>query len=179
MWAAFPVLGRIFQADLRRRFPPRYPDARFIDHRLRYAAAMRRSRWLILTAAGAGGVVAARAMAAGRGRPKSTATRSCHTVTVFKPVEFVQANLPRQLADRGDALEVELREAPGGRGTEIHVHRANDSVTDDEIRRALRTGRSELEVGDVLKPGVPTTKPTVLNRGLRAVTARGREKGLL
>jgi hypothetical protein len=70
-----------------------------------------------------------------------------HTVTVFRPVEYVAANLPRQLTDRGDAIEVELREAPAGRGTEIHVRRADDSVSDDEIRLALRTGRSELEAG--------------------------------
>jgi hypothetical protein len=100
-------------------------------------------------------------------------------VTVFRPIEYVAANLPRQLTDRGDAIEVELREAPAGRGTEIHVRRADDSVSDDEIRRALRTVRSELEVGDVLQPGIATTTPTVLNRGLRTVTSRGREKGLL
>jgi hypothetical protein len=106
-------------------------------------------------------------------------SRTGHTVTVFQPVEYVTDNLPRQLADRSDAIEVQLRAAPGRRGTEIHVRRKNDSVSDDEIRRALRTGRSQLEVGDVLHPGVATTTPTVLNRGLRAVTKHGREKGLL
>jgi hypothetical protein len=149
----------------------------FISHRCRYAAAMRRSRWLILGAAGLGGLVVARAMT--RGRARSAASRAEHTVTVFRPIDYVTENLPRQLADRGDAIEVQLRAAPGGRGTEIHVCRRNDAVSDDEIRRALRTGRSQLEVGDVLRPGVATTTPTALNRALRAVTARGRGKGLL
>ncbi|RZU53609.1 hypothetical protein EV385_5540 [Krasilnikovia cinnamomea] len=117
-------------------------------------------------------------MAGGRGRARA-ATGPCHTVTVFRPVEYVTDHLPSQLTDRGDAVAVRLCEAPGRRGTEIHVRRANDTVSDDEIRRVLRIARSQLEVGDVLKPGVATTTPTAFNRGLRAVTARGREKGLL
>jgi hypothetical protein len=140
---------------------------------------MRRSRWLILGAAGAGSLVVTRAIAAGRRRAKISASRSLHTVTVFRPIEYVAANLPTQLTDRDDAIAVQLREAPGGRGTEIRVRRANNTVSDDEIRRALRIGRSQLEVGDVLQPGIATTTPTVFNRGLRAVTSRGREKGLL
>jgi hypothetical protein len=108
-----------------------------------------------------------------------SASHSVHAVTVARPVDYVTANMPKELADRGDAIEVRLREAPGGRGTEIHVRPANGEVSDDEIRRVLRTGKSQLEVGDVLQPGVATTTPTVLNRGLRAVTRRGRQKGLL
>jgi hypothetical protein len=165
------------------RIPPDGPDIRrvfpgpggFIDHPDRYAAPMRTSRWLLIGAAAtatASGVAVAR-----RRRPRPSA-RTTHTLTVFRPVDHVRANLPEQLQDR-DGVEVELREAPAGRGTEIHVRRTGSAVSDDEIRRALRTGRSELEVGYVLEPGVPTTKPTALNRPLRAVTGRGREKGLL
>jgi hypothetical protein len=109
----------------------------------------------------------------------SGGSRATHSITVFRPVEHVAANLPPLLTEREDALDVLMREAPGGRGTEIHVRRLNDTVPDDEIREALRTGRSRIETGDVLLPGIPTTTPTVLNRGLRAVTSHGRQKGLL
>jgi hypothetical protein len=105
------------------------------------------------------------------------ASHPVHAVTVARPVDYVTANLPGELSD--NAIEARLREAPGGRGTEIHARPANDEVSDDEVRGALRTGKSQLETGEVLEPGVATTTPTVLNRGLRAVTRRGRQKGLL
>lgn len=140
---------------------------------------MRRSTWLTFGAAGVGGLVATRAVVGRRGRAVPAASRSAHAVTVARPVDYVAAHMPEELADGGDAVEVRLREAPGDRGTEIHVRRANDEVSDDDIREALRTGKSRLETGDVLQPGVATTTPTMLNRGLRAVTRRGRRKGLL
>jgi hypothetical protein len=125
-----------------------------------------------------GAATAATGVVVARRRRPAPPTRSTHSVTVFRPLDEVAADLPRELSDR-DGIEVHLREAPGGRGTEIHVRRLDGTVSDDEIRRALRVGRSRLEVGDVLRPGVATTKPTMLNHGLRAVTGRGREKGLL
>lgn len=136
---------------------------------------MRRSRWLIAGAAGVGGLIAVRAVA---GRTNAPA-RSNHAVTVFRPLDYVTANMPPALTDHADAIEAELCEAPGGRGTEIHVRRTSGAVSDDEIRATLRIARSQLEVGDVLRPGVATTRPTVLNRALRGVTSRGRKKGLL
>jgi hypothetical protein len=102
-----------------------------------------------------------------------------HVITVFRPVEEVAARLPAQLADRGGALDVRLRAAPGDRGTEISVRPVNDTVSDADIRRALRVSRSLLEAGDVLNPGVATTTPTMLNRWLRTLTRHGREEGLL
>jgi hypothetical protein len=47
------------------------------------------------------------------------------------------------------------------------------------VRRALRETKSLLETGEVLQPDAPTTKPSLLNKPLRAVTAHGREEGLL
>ncbi len=138
---------------------------------------MRRSTWLILGAAGIAGTVAARA-AAGRGIP--AAASPYHSLTVFRPIEHVRANMPLPLARLAPAADVQLRPAPGDRGTEIHVRQVDDGVSADEIRRVLRTGKSQLEAGDVLEPGVATTTPTLLNKSLRAVTGRGgREKGLL
>jgi hypothetical protein len=102
-----------------------------------------------------------------------------HVITVFLPPAEVEATLRRPLTSRDDDLDVRLREAPGGRGTEISVRSLTGAVTDAEIRRALRVGRSLLEVGEVLQPGVATTTPTPLNRLLRTATRHGREGGLL
>jgi hypothetical protein len=136
---------------------------------------MRRSTLLMLGAGGVAGLGASRVLIR-RSRPAACAG---HAVTVARPMDYVAAHLPAGLTGLGDGIHVELLPAPAGRGTEIHVRRRSDAVSDGDIRRALRTGRSLLEVGDVLRPGVATTTPTVFNRGLRAVTARGRERGLL
>jgi hypothetical protein len=98
-------------------------------------------------------------------------------VTVFRPLDEVAANLPDRLAAPG--VEVDLRPAPGGRGTEIRARAVDGAVSDADLRCALRESRSLLEVGEVLRPGGPTTEPTVLNRALRAATRHGREEGLL
>jgi hypothetical protein len=127
-------------------------------------------------AAIAGGVAVAR-VAARRRAPATSNPRGRHSVTVFRPLEEIRENLPEELMS-GD-LRVELRTAPGGRGTEIHVRADDGGLSDGEIRRILRESRSVLEAGEVLAPGVPTTTPTVLNKPLRAVTRRGREGGLL
>ncbi|MFI5894971.1 hypothetical protein ACIA5D_33220 [Actinoplanes sp. NPDC051513] len=136
---------------------------------------MRRSTLLILAAGGVAGLAASRALTH-RSRP---AAHPGHAVTVARPVDYVTAHLPAELTDLADAIDLELRAAPGDRGTEIHVRRRSDAVSDGDIRRALRTGRSLLEAGDVLRPAVATTTPTMLNKGLRAVTGHGRERGLL
>lgn len=137
------------------------------------------------TAAGAalaGGVAAVRLILARqqRRRPASAdGGHRWHVLTAYRPFDDVDGNLPDVLAGRRDELEVQLRPAPGDRGTEIAARATGPAVTDDDVRRALREARSLLEVGEVLRPGGPTTEPTPLNRPLRAVTARGREKGLL
>lgn len=106
-----------------------------------------------------------------------------HVVTVFRPFEeLTTTQLPGSLTELGDAVEVTLRPAPGGRGTgtEVVVSARDDTVPAGRIRRALRETRSLLEAGDVLLPsGPPTTTPTPLNRPVRAATRRGREGGLL
>jgi hypothetical protein len=130
---------------------------------------------LMLGAGGIAGLAATRAVT----RRSRRVAYAGHAVTVARPLDYVTAHLPADLTGLGDGVDLELIPAPAGRGTEIHVRRRGDTVSDGDIRRALRTGRSLLEVGDVLQPGVATTTPTLLNRGLRAVTARGREGGLL
>jgi hypothetical protein len=145
------------------------------------------------TAAGAavvGGVLAARS----RDRRAGGDTR-WHVLTVYKPLDELRAApLPQPLAELGDSVEVELRAAPGGRGTEIAVRlregeptgasavaaRITDRDPRHAVRRALREARSLIETGEVLKPDVRTSsRRTILNRPVAYATSHGREEGLL
>jgi len=130
----------------------------------------------VLAAATATTVVSAR-----RTRVRRDTPGRRHVVTVFRPYDDLAARqIPGSLTELGDAVEITLRAAPGGRGTEIAVRARDASVTAGRIRRALRETRSLIETGDVLLPaGPPTTTPTLLNRPLRAATRHGREGGLL
>jgi hypothetical protein len=71
---------------------------------------------------------------------------------------------PEPLAELGDAVEIELRQAPAGKGTEIAVRlrdpqsassgvaaRVAGTSSLQEIRSALRKTKQILEVGEVLK----------------------------
>ena len=136
------------------------------------------SRNALLTAGGAARAVTSYRLLAAR-RDGGPAPARSHTVTVFRPVEQVAAPLPEPLTAPGAGVSIDFAPAPGDRGTEIIVRRQDDSVTDGDIRAALRTARSLLETGDVLLAGGPTTEPTLFNKPLRAMTRRGREGGLL
>ncbi|MEV6491529.1 hypothetical protein AB0M20_23380 [Actinoplanes sp. NPDC051633] len=104
-----------------------------------------------------------------------------HVLTVFRPLSELttMADRPAPLAALGDSVTVDLRAAPGDRGTEISVRRTDDRVSAGDVRRALRESRSLLEVGDVVQPGISTTEPTLTNKPLRSATEHGREGGLL
>ncbi|WP_213009448.1 hypothetical protein [Paractinoplanes toevensis] len=102
-----------------------------------------------------------------------------HVITVHRPLEEIAEVLPEPLSAYHGTIDVRLRAAPAGRGTEISARALNDTVSDGDIRRLLRESRSLLEVGDVLRPGGPTTTPTPWNRPLRSATRHGREGGLL
>ena len=130
----------------------------------------------VLAAATVTTVVSAR-----RARARQDTPGRRHVVTVFRPYDDLAAQqIPGSLTELGDAVEITLRAAPGGRGTEIAVRARDASVTPGQIRRALRETRSLIETGDVLLPaGPPTTQPTLFNRPLRAATRHGREGGLL
>jgi hypothetical protein len=129
----------------------------------------------VLGMAGLGGVTAYRIRRARRPHPGD----GQHVITVNLPLDEVTGRLPAELTEPAGAIEVTLRPAPGGRGTEIHARAAGGTVSDDQLRKALRNSRSLLEVGEVLQPGGPTTTPTALNSALRTATRHGREKGLL
>ncbi|WP_041841096.1 hypothetical protein [Actinoplanes friuliensis] len=132
---------------------------------------------VITAAAAAVGGTTYRLVARRRQGPPGPGRR--HVITVHRPLDELAEVLPEPLAAYHGALEVQLRAAPAGRGTEISARALNDSVSDGDIRRLLRESRSLLEVGDILQPGGPTTTPTVTNAPLRAATRHGREGGLL
>jgi hypothetical protein len=130
--------------------------------------------------AAAGGAVAVRRITAARRSGRDQGGRR-HVITVNRPFDEIgEASLPEPLTALGAGVDIERHPAPGGRGTEIAVRSRSGEVSAGDIRRALRESRSLLEIGYVLLPGAPaTTKPTLLNKPLRAATAHGREGGLL
>ncbi|MER7871942.1 hypothetical protein ABTZ90_33680, partial [Streptomyces cellulosae] len=91
-----------------------------------------------------------------------------HTVTINRPSDEVSANgrLPEPLAKLGDKIEVQVRPAPGDRGTEVAARlrepvpsgpggaaaRLKGQDPRGPVRRALRDSRALLETGEVLSP---------------------------
>ena len=96
---------------------------------------------------------------AGGGRPAS----GWLAVTVFRePSEINTAELPAPLAEFGDRIEVRVRPAPGGKGTELAARlrdrpssgtalgRLSGSDPQADLRSALRRAKQLIEVGEVL-----------------------------
>ena len=95
---------------------------------------------------------------AGAGQPAS----GWLAVTVFRePSDIDAAALPAPLADFGDRIEVRVREAPGGKGTELGARlrdqpsgsalgRLTGSDPQADLRSALRRAKQLIEVGEVL-----------------------------
>ncbi len=152
---------------------------------------MRRSLFAAAVAATAVTVMARRLVRAGGA--KSSASDRWHSVTIFREPEQL-GPLPVPLDELGEAVEVRIRPAPGGRGTELAARlaepvpggaaalvakaRGEDPVR--RLRRALREARSLAEVGEVLRPDTPsTTKPTPIAAPLAYATRHGREEGRL
>jgi hypothetical protein len=129
-------------------------------------------------------VGAAAVLVAVRRRARRAGQPRWHAVTVNVPLTEIQ-ELPEPLDTLGESAEVRLREAPGGRGSELAVRwdgvgRAGRRLRESEIRRALRESRQLIEVGEVLRPDSPaTTRRTLTSRPLEFATAHGREGGRL
>ncbi len=115
-------------------------------------------------------------------------------VTVQVPREQLERGLPAPLAALGHALEVRLVDAPGDRGTEVHVRlrdgepsgvsgaaaRLTGNDPRQDVRRALRESKSLLETGEVLQPdSTASTETTPANLQLQWVTEHGRDEGRL
>jgi hypothetical protein len=89
-------------------------------------------------------------------------------VTIYRrPDEVVpDGRLPEPLARLGDAIEVQVREAPGDRGTELGARLSTSMpIGVDQVlarlggedprlavRRALRESKCLIETGEVLRP---------------------------
>lgn len=106
-----------------------------------------------------------------------------HSVTVHCEPEQL-GHLPPPLDSLGFEVEVRVRPAPGGRGTEIAARVADpDKAGRDTVRHlraALREARALAEIGELPLPdSPPTTEKTLLNRPLAAVTEHGRGEGRL
>ena len=96
---------------------------------------------------------------AGAGQPAS----GWLVVTVFRePSDIDTAELPAPLAEFGDRIEVRVRPAPGGKGTELGARlrdqpskgtalgRLSGSDPQADLRSALRRAKQLIEVGEVL-----------------------------
>jgi hypothetical protein len=112
-------------------------------------------------------------------------------VTINRPPEEValQGRLPSPLSDLAGSLEVEVRPAPGDRGTELAV-RPRQLVDDaehplpsrDDVRLALRQTKQLVETGELLavEPQPEGRRsPTLTDLALEAATWRARRKGRL
>jgi hypothetical protein len=89
-----------------------------------------------------------------------------HAVTVNLPAERLSpgGRLPAELADLGDLVEVRIRVAPGGRGTELAARlrdgerhglrgmpgRLRGTAPVQQVRAALRRAKQKAETGEVL-----------------------------
>jgi hypothetical protein len=83
-------------------------------------------------------------------------------VTVYRePSDVDTASLPAPLAEYGDRIEVRVRAAPGGKGTELGARlrdqpsgsalgRLTGSDPQADLRSALRRAKQLIEVGEVL-----------------------------
>jgi hypothetical protein len=144
-------------------------------------------RGAAVAAAAGGALVAGRAIATRRNRQGRTALggwandpNRWHAVTVLVGLDeaMPDGRLPEPLVVLGDDVEMRMRSAPVGRGTEIAVRPSGADVR--AVRRALRETKSLLETGEVLLPDAPpTTERTALNRPLERDTRHGREEGRL
>jgi len=156
---------------------------------------MRRT-WIgaAVAATGVGVVAGRRVMQRRQGGGQNDASRDrWHSVTIFCEPEQLGA-LPPPLDELGAPVEVRIRPAPGGRGTELAARLTPPTPTglgkvvaklrDDDpvrlLRRSLREARQLAEIGEVLLPDAPsTTHPTLTGAPLAYATRHGREDGRL
>ncbi|WP_129336610.1 hypothetical protein [Cellulomonas endophytica] len=143
------------------------------------------ARWTaaLVGALGIGGASVAATRAVQKARPRPRPDR-WHAVTVDRApadLQGVAAAPPEPLAALGDDLEIDLRPAPGDRGTELRARaRRPGLLVDADVRDALRRSRSLLEVGEVVQPDEPgTTRRTVTSLPLELAIRHGREGGRL
>ncbi|MDG9717246.1 hypothetical protein [Streptomyces sp. DH24] len=118
------------------------------------------------------------------------------TVTINRPPADVSSGgkVPSPLDDLAERIDVQIRPAPGDRGTELAarfkepVPAASASVPArlagrdprQELRRALRDAKALLEAGEVMRPDAPpTTRPTPGGKLVEVFTRRSGGEGVL
>ncbi|HYN96116.1 MAG TPA: hypothetical protein VES42_19905 [Pilimelia sp.] len=119
-----------------------------------------------------------------------------YVVTVNMQLDEVMpaGQLPEPLAELGDAIEVQVRPAPGDKGTELAarltdgepsgvggaVARLTGADPRQDVRSALRKAKQLLETGEVLSAhSPPTAKSTLLNKPLELAIDRSAGEGRL
>ncbi|MEV7200615.1 hypothetical protein [Streptomyces griseoluteus] len=119
-----------------------------------------------------------------------------HVTTVYASADEVApgGKLPEPLARLGDAIDTQLRPAPGERGTELacRLYDQKDAGPRDtaepasghdavqELRTALRHAKALIETGEVLLPDRPSTnRPTVTGRPLDKLIEKAQGVGRL
>lgn len=150
---------------------------------------MRRIVSRILVVAGAGASVTVVRRWLSRTKP----TDRWLAVTVYRGPDEVTP-LPEPLRRLGDRAEIQVRPAPGSKGTEILARPRGEVPADgpepaaraagtdprQEIRLALREAKSLLETGEVLQPARPgSNHPTIPGKLLDLVTSRAAGEGRL
>ena len=125
------------------------------------------ARAALVAGAGAGGLLAGRALVQGR-RGSDGVDRRWRVVTVYLAPDEVAPGgvLPGPLAELGDLVEVEVRPAPGGKGTELAARlrepassgglagaaaRLSGDDPRQDVRQALRRSKQLLEAGELLQ----------------------------
>jgi hypothetical protein len=160
-----------------------------------------RTRTLLAGGVAAGGGSAAlllgrRVIFDGHGHADGQRSDRWHAVTVYRSPDQVVSGgqLPPPLAALGDKIEVQVRPAPGNRGTEIHgrvrapvptgvaeaIARVAGTDPRQPLRAALRETKMLLETGEVLQADrPPTARRTMLNLPLQLAIRRARSEGRL
>ena len=117
-------------------------------------------------------------------------------VTVNRPPDEVMSDgrLPDPLARLGEAIEVQVRPAPGGRGTELAARLVDTAPSGasevaarlagqdpgQAVRAALREAKSLIETGEVLRADEPsTTRATAGGKLVGLATRRAGGEGRL
>lgn len=106
-------------------------------------------------------------------------------VTVYRPAADVLAggDRPAPLAAFGDAIDVEVRPAPGDKGTELRARqRPGTPDATGRLRAALREAKQLIEVGEVLRVDpTPHGRRSATPTGLLVdvLSARSNEGGTL
>ncbi len=132
----------------------------------------------------------------GDAQPRDGGRSRWHVVTVNRPLEEVQPDgqVPGPLGELGDRIEVQVRRAPGGRGTELAARlrageptgaagaaaRLSGRDPRQELRSALRQTKQLLETGEVLSADPPaSTRRTITSLPLELATRRAGGEGRL